>query len=528
MIRMILADDEAVITRGIRKLLDWGRLGIEIIGEYEDGRKALEAIVKERPDIALLDISMPGLSGVEILKECRAMENRVSVIFISGFQDFEYAKAALEYGAVAYLLKPVIREELLRAVEKSIRILRGEDGTGKEQEEEGRQGAVDYGVLMEDEGSGYTPVYADVMYRGGENEQMRRLISFSLTGFLEEYLNETGKGIVFQKEEKTAVILKGTRQEKIRPVVEELWAESGKATGHVTFFVIGDAIHSMQEIPDMFYRCLERGGYLFFADQMPMPVIGLHGSVFAGRGDSALLGETRQKLFEAIVAQNGEAVKELGERYGKLVCRLAEGKKEDACFYYCTAVRFLEEKCMAMDLPGRNPEMKDLLERGRRCVGFGEMAALFAGEFGQYLEGMKSAAATRDKSDIWKAREYIETHYMENLSLHVLAEEIHMNSYYFSAFFKKNTGENFKDYVNRVRIEHAVPLLISTDMKTYEIAENVGFGDIRVFNSAFQKMYRETPGNYRKRVREGKGDNFKQESRKTEKENIGNIGSGKT
>ena len=97
-----------------------------------------------------------------------------------------------------------------------------------------------------------------------------------------------------------------------------------------------------------------------------------------------------------------------------------------------------------------------------------------------------------------------------------------MNSYYFSAFFKKNTGENFKDYVNRVRIEHAVPLLISTDMKTYEIAENVGFGDIRVFNSAFQKIYRETPGNYRKRVREGKGDNFKQESRKTEKENIGN------
>ena len=69
MIRMILADDEPVITRGIRKLIDWESLGIEIIGEYEDGRRALEAIVREKPDIALLDISMPGLSGVEILKE---------------------------------------------------------------------------------------------------------------------------------------------------------------------------------------------------------------------------------------------------------------------------------------------------------------------------------------------------------------------------------------------------------------------------------------------------------------------------
>ena len=118
MIRMILADDEPVITRGIRKLIDWESLGIEIIGEYEDGRRALEAIVREKPDIALLDISMPGLSGVEILKECRAMGNDVAVTFISGFQDFEYAKAALRYGAVEYLLKPVIREELLKAIEK--------------------------------------------------------------------------------------------------------------------------------------------------------------------------------------------------------------------------------------------------------------------------------------------------------------------------------------------------------------------------------------------------------------------------
>ena len=66
MIRMILADDEPVIIRGIRRLLDWNMMGIEIVGEYEDGRGALEAIVRDKPDIALLDISMPGMSGVEI------------------------------------------------------------------------------------------------------------------------------------------------------------------------------------------------------------------------------------------------------------------------------------------------------------------------------------------------------------------------------------------------------------------------------------------------------------------------------
>lgn len=501
MIRMILADDEPVITRGIRKLLDWKALGIEIIGEYEEGRKALEAIVRDKPDIALLDISMPGMSGVEILKECRAMENGVAVTFISGFQDFEYAKAALEYGAVAYLLKPVIREELLKAIEKSISYISGEEFPDRGVRGETSGGAINYERLVENEDVSYIPIYADIIYHKDENDQIKKLIHFSLFSFLEEYLNETGRGIVFQKNDKIAVVLKETGQSEVRKVVEDIWAESLKVTGHTTFFVIGDEVCSMSEIPGMFHQCLERSGYLFFADKMPVPVIGLHEKIFAGKGDSAMLGELRQKLFDCVVTQNEIGLKETGRQYEKLVLRLSEGKKEDACFYFCTAVRFMEDRCDAFDLPGRKPEMKELLEKSRACENFGEMESLFEQEFEHYLDVIRTVAVNSDKRDILKAKEYIDKHYMENLSLNVLAEEIHMNPYYFSSFFKKNTGENFKDYVNRIRIEHAVPMLLSSDMKTYEIAEKVGFGDIRVFNAAFQKIHRETPGSYRKRVR---------------------------
>lgn len=502
MIRMILADDEPVITRGICRLLDWKALGIEIIGEYEDGRKALEAIVRDKPDIALLDISMPGMSGVEILKECRAMENGVAVTFISGFQDFEYAKAALKYGAVEYLLKPVIREELLKAIEKSVSMISGEELQERTaRKEDTYNNTVNYELLMENEDVSYVPIYADIVYHHEENEQIKKLIRFSLLSFLEEYLNETGQGIVFQKNDNIVVVLKGDGQSEIRKVVEEIWSESLKVTGHTTFFVIGDVVSSMSEIPAMFKKCLERSGYLFFADKMPVPVIDLHEKVFTGRGNSDMLGELRQKLFDAVVAQNETGLQEISRQYGKLVLRLSEGKKEDACFYFCTAVRFMEERCGAFDLPGRKTEIKELLEKSRSCENFGEMEGLFDQEFGQYLDMVRAVAVNSDKRDIIKAKEYIDEHYMENLSLNVLAEEIHMNPYYFSSFFKKNTGENFKDYVNRVRIEHAVPMLISSDRKTYEIAEKVGFGDIRVFNAAFQKIYQETPGSFRKRVR---------------------------
>lgn len=85
MVRLVMADDEKVIIKGLEKLLDWKSLGIEIIGEYNDGKSALEGIIALRPDIALLDISMPGLSGIDVLRAIRDQNIGTSVIFISGF-----------------------------------------------------------------------------------------------------------------------------------------------------------------------------------------------------------------------------------------------------------------------------------------------------------------------------------------------------------------------------------------------------------------------------------------------------------
>lgn len=501
MIRMILADDEPVITRGIRKLLDWKTLGIEIIGEYEDGRKALEAIVREQPEIVLLDISMPTMSGVDILKECRAIGSTAAVVFISGFQDFEYAKAAIQYGAADYLLKPVIREELLKAIEKCIDGISGEAAEHTQMQEGTGGGDVNYRLLIEDEGCGYVPIYAEIIYGKQENEQIRKLVHFSMVSFLEEYLNDTKQGIVFQKDGRIVLVLKEGDESRVRGMVENIWELSQKATGHTVFFVIGDAVSSMGQIPGMFRQCLGRSGYSFFADKMQIPVIDLHRKVFHVRGGSVTPEELRQKIFDAAVVQNDVQMKESIRQYGKLVLCLAEGKKEDACFYFCSAARFMEERCDAYELPGNGSETKELLEKSRDCMTFTEMESLFEQELGQYLDRIKRAAVSSDKKDILKAKDYIEKHYMDNLSLNVLAEEIHMNPYYFSSFFKKNVGENFKDYVNRIRVGHAVPMLISTDMKTYEIAEKVGFGDSRMFNAAFMKVYQETPGSYRKRVR---------------------------
>ena len=169
MIKMILADDEPVIIRGLQKLVDFNRLGIEIVGEYEDGKAAFDGILTEKPDIALLDIYMPKKTGIEILKELKALGIETKVIFVSGFQDFQYAKDALTYGAVNYLLKPVIREELVETLEKCITMLKNDadgEGGGPEHpdytEEEGPAAAYDKLVEMEE--CRYLPILTEILY----------------------------------------------------------------------------------------------------------------------------------------------------------------------------------------------------------------------------------------------------------------------------------------------------------------------------------------------------------------------------
>lgn len=497
MIRMIIADDEPIITAGIRKLVNWNELGIEIVGQYMDGKSALEGIIAHRPDIALLDISMPEMTGVEVLKECRLLELPSRVVFISGFQDFEYAKAGIRYGAVDYLLKPIIREELLTAIGKCISQLEQkliQPLNGEEETEDYR------GLLPLEEGK-YLPVYVEILQREEKNPSMEKLIRFSVVSFIEEYLEKRNQGIIFTKNDDIAVILKGMSPEEGKEAVsvirEEVFAYMDCPLG----MVIGGTVEHMSEIPQMFQKCLYRKEYFYFADQMQDPVLLEGVPVFPPPESNEYFLKVRSQMIDMIIAQDEKNLKKSFEQFAKLLCRMAEGKKEDVFFYFCSAVRALNEKFQDLALPCPDYDEKELLQKGRVCKNYMELQQMFYAIIEEYYSKIKATVANNNNKSFLEAKVYIDKHYDEDLTLEILAKETHMNPYYFSTFFKKNAGENFKDYVSRVRVQHAVSLLVSTDMKAYEIALKVGFSDARGFSENFQRIYHETPIAYRKRVK---------------------------
>ena len=110
--KAVIADDEGVILQGLKKLVDWTNMDVHLVGEARDGQQLKEVMEETDPDIVITDIMMPYRTGLDILRWCNEADMHAKFIFISGYQEFTYAKEALQSGAVDYLLKPVARKDL--------------------------------------------------------------------------------------------------------------------------------------------------------------------------------------------------------------------------------------------------------------------------------------------------------------------------------------------------------------------------------------------------------------------------------
>ena len=125
MLRVLIADDEAIIRSGLKEKIDWRELGFEIVGEAANGVQAFQLTRELEPDIVITDMKMPVWDGIQLLKAYRENGISVKVIVISAYSSFQYTQSAIKHGAFDYILKPLDRYELeqtlLRAKEELTR-----------------------------------------------------------------------------------------------------------------------------------------------------------------------------------------------------------------------------------------------------------------------------------------------------------------------------------------------------------------------------------------------------------------------
>ena len=150
-------------------------------------------------------------------------------------------------------------------------------------------------------------------------------------------------------------------------------------------------------------------------------------------------------------------------------------------------------------LTGSFSERQDALQQLlARCNTFGELRLELQNYYRDLLPDVYHTASRKNTAEIYRVQQYIQEHYHEELSLKTLAEMACVSPHYFSAYFKAETGQNYKAYLTGVRMEKALSLVLDTDLKSYEIAERVGYNNVRRFVDAFRAVYKMSPIDYRK------------------------------
>ncbi|WP_054738969.1 response regulator transcription factor [Cellulosilyticum ruminicola] len=119
MFKVQLVDDEPIVRKGLKELIPWEDLGFEVVCEAENGEEAIMQLKKREIDLTIVDIEMPIMTGMEFMAKVREDENDLEVIILTAYGEFEYAKSAIKYGALDYILKPLEEEKIILVLEKA-------------------------------------------------------------------------------------------------------------------------------------------------------------------------------------------------------------------------------------------------------------------------------------------------------------------------------------------------------------------------------------------------------------------------
>ncbi len=116
MYKLVIIDDEPLIRQGLRAIINWSSYDIELCGEADNGIDGLRLCQELKPDVAIVDIKMPGLNGLQVIEQSKKLGLHIDFIVLSGYSEFAYAQKATEFGVRCYLLKPIEQTEIIQKI----------------------------------------------------------------------------------------------------------------------------------------------------------------------------------------------------------------------------------------------------------------------------------------------------------------------------------------------------------------------------------------------------------------------------
>lgn len=447
MFRLLVVDDEPIERDAIRLLLKRHLPEVDLVGEAGSGRQAVEMVDRLKPDVVLLDIQMPGLDGLEAMREIKARAPETRCMVVSAYDYFHFAQEALHLGADAYLLKPVKRDRMLGALrEAGDRIARE-----RRQREEQMSGKERWHRLA--------PVL---------EAQLARLLTCDDADAAELAALQESLGLGFQ----AGFALVGCVAPGSVPDEAVRGTASSGHAADAARRALGDAGRLFLQLAHSLCACA--GGWLgddqiaVFIDQDAADdeyTTRVWSVNLAHRLRDRVKEQTGVR-FRVGVGEPYRGARQLHRSYREALLAAADDTVSHKVNHYGDLFR---------------PRARD--------------ADGLPGQPGEAARGPAPGLVAREAVD--RARRFIAERFAEDLTLESVAAHVMLSPYYFSKVFRQVVGENFVDHVTRVRVEQAKRKLASPEASVKEVCFAVGYHDPNYFSRVFKKVTGRTPTEYR-------------------------------
>lgn len=502
---VIVADDEKRVCALICALVEWEELGLTLIGTAYDGLTALSLIEAKQPDVLITDIRMPGIDGLELIRQARELQPELQFIIISGHKQFDYAQHAIKYGVAEYLLKPIkgheLNQTLLRL--KKEHAERTSAASSIQELRDAKRSMMHSAFLtflqtntppLLGQWQKYTGLFAIavIALRGVRGRHALGAVQTKILHLLEgeeqavtlaAHEGDLYLLFAYQESEREHIVTLCTRIVEILRTQAQLFRDLKSAIS------LGVEVSSIHEINESLISA---------HDRLSQRLIGGFEQFYQAKHHKALPTEehvefVRQRFTQAC-AQMSESAEELVNELFNTIEKEPISVIEHVLLQsFSYAQRFVEEQ---------NPDLEENQElwltirdastledlRFRYQSGLTELLHLHV----QHQEHALSRP-------IKLAKALIDQQYGDELlSLERVSEAVHLNPSYFSGLFKKRMGVGFADYVLEVRMEAAKKLLVETSMPITKVAALVGYRDPKHFSRAFKKYGQIKPNEYRK------------------------------
>jgi two-component system response regulator YesN len=524
--RVLLVDDEPFVREGIKQLINWEECGFILCGEASNGEEALEMLESLSPHVIITDIKMPVLDGLELIRRVNEeMVKKVKFVILSGYNEFHFAQTAMRYNVKNYILKPIDEDELsqiLRRIYKEItsemrlekehalgidamvsrtikKIIKGEG------DQELYQQAMELLQIHRDEPIHYITIeqdyYKNTLYELEPMELEDR--GYHIRQLLIDVIGERNARNLYEEEDfrygiiTNARILEpyhGSIQELVLKIREKINRE---AQLNVSIFV-GERVRGLKALKKSYKSSLVAMNYRFYK--------GENSIIFYNEIQRIPFNyDLKEVLYFSVLVEAVEnnKTKEIYTQVDTIFRKLVELFLAPEIIQVYLNNFALEIMKIITQMDGNVDELIEefsVLNMDIDKITINELKEVltrFCVKGAAYIKTLRSRQSI---GTIAKVEDYIRQNFRDDITLKGIAEKFYMNPVYLGQLFKKTFGIYFNDYLHNLRVEEAKKLLRRTEMKVYEIAEDVGYRDTDYFVSRFVKVVNMTPSQYKKSI----------------------------